>query len=619
MSSIEELITNKNPFAGHTVVTPLQIWGKSFPDVPSINAHASDAVFDAVAKVRCGERQTVGITITAEKGLGKSHIISRIRHHYQANSDALFIYMNKYDNLNKINTLFNQNVATSLKAFGSQGVMQWQELAATLLNEARNWNYTPQQYMAIFPKWLSKYSNKLGDMLTNLVLQVKPDIDNPYIVTAILWTLSSAHGRYAIHWLSGGELSQIQAETMGLANPKGEDREADALNNARQILDITSDYRVPVICFDELDIVAIDDNGFTVAQLVASLVKDLYNTLKRGAFLLAMYADTWSQQVRSLPQAEAVVARLASERADMQPLKLDYLNSDKVIELVSYWLQEFYDENQQTPPDPIYPFDENKLRELGKQKPTVRAVIRWCAENFKLSENGKTKNIVELCYQTQLDDIQRNIDILSEENNDDIADALKLACSTLQQQTIEGVTIDRVEEIQCNSVDQGYIHFKIVGTENEQEVKIGVAVLEQSGGKYQGAALRRLIDYKRYDLTRGCLVRSKKINSGAKRAQERVQKLLQEKGGEWVRLQSQDIIPLLAILFVYDNRESYELSEEQIFDFIKQKRLAIDNALIREILSDPSGQEPDNLTDDDLPMRIPQTVADVDNNIELNV
>ncbi|MEQ9620614.1 hypothetical protein [Coleofasciculus chthonoplastes] len=618
MSSLEELIRNKNPFAGHTVVTPLQIWGKSFPDVPSINAHTSDAVFDAVAKVRRGERQTVGITITAEKGLGKSHIISRIRHHYQAHSDALFIYMNKYDNLNKINTLFNQNVATSLKAFGSQGVMQWQELAAALINEARNWNYTPQQYLAIFPQWLSKYSNKLGDMLTNLVLQVKPDIDNPYIVTAILWTLSAAHARYAIHWLSGGELSQIQAETMGLPNPKGEDREADALNNARQILDITSDYRVPVICFDELDIVAIDDNGFTVAQLVASLVKDLYNTLKRGAFLLAMYADTWSQQVRSLPQAEAVMARLASERADMQPLKLDYLNSDKVIELVSYWLQEFYGENQQTPPDPIYPFDENKLRELGKQKPTVRAVIRWCAENFKLSENGETKNIVELCYQTKLDYIQRNIDILSEEKNDEIAKSLKLAFSTLCQQTIEGVTIDRVEEIQCNSVDQGYIHFKIVGTENEQEVKIGVAVLEQSGGRYQGAALKRLIDYKKFDLTRGCLVRSKKINSGARLAQNNVRKLLQEKGGEWVRLQSSDITPLLAILFVvYENRESYELSEEQIFDFIKEKRLAIDNALIREILSDPSGQEPDNLTDDDLPMRVPQTVVDVDNNIEL--
>lgn len=78
-SSIDELIKNKNPFAGHIVVRSSQIWGKSFPDVASINSHASNAVFDAVDKVYKGERETVGITITAEKGVGKSHIISRVR------------------------------------------------------------------------------------------------------------------------------------------------------------------------------------------------------------------------------------------------------------------------------------------------------------------------------------------------------------------------------------------------------------------------------------------------------------------------------------------------------------------------------------------------------------
>lgn len=87
------------------MVRPQQIWGKSFPDVPSINAHASNTVFDAVDKVRKGKRETVGITITAEKGLGKSHIISRIRHRLQTEDSSLFIYMNKYDNLNQIKSL----------------------------------------------------------------------------------------------------------------------------------------------------------------------------------------------------------------------------------------------------------------------------------------------------------------------------------------------------------------------------------------------------------------------------------------------------------------------------------------------------------------------------------
>jgi hypothetical protein len=343
--SIDKLIRNKNPFAGHIVVRPSQIWGKSFPDVPSINCHASDAVFDAVEKVHKGQRETVGITITADKGLGKSHIISRIRHRFQAENCALFIYMSKYDNLNQIHHQFLQTVASSLRAYGSQNVMQWQEIAAALLNEVRQWKYTPQQYISsIYPNWLNKYSTKVIDKLTEIVLQSKPEITNPYLVKAILWTLSSVHANYANYWLSGLELTQEQAEVMGLPNSKSEDREAQALTFVRQILELTSDYRIPVICFDELDIADMADNGFTAAQVVASLAKDLYNSLKRGVLLLAMYPATWNDQIRSLPQAEAVIDRLVSEQSDRQPIVLKHLNSDDVVAVVAQWLKDFYEE-----------------------------------------------------------------------------------------------------------------------------------------------------------------------------------------------------------------------------------------------------------------------------------
>jgi hypothetical protein len=616
---IDDLIRSHNPFAGHTVVRPPQIWAKSFPDVPSINAHASNAVLEAVKQVRQGQRQVVGITITAEKGLGKSQIISRIRHRLQVENGALFIYMSKYDNLNQIKSQFLQTVASSLRAFGSyQGVMQWQEVAAALINEVKKWNYTPQQYIGLFPSWLSKYSNKVVDHLTDCVLQIKPNINNPYIVKAILWTLSSAHAIYATHWLSGFELTQTQAEVMVLPNPKREDKEAEALSTIRQILDITSDYRVPVICFDELDIADADDKGFTAAQVIANLTKDLYNNLERGVLLLAMYPQTWKDQVRTLPQAEAVIDRLVSEQSDRQPIELNHLNSDDVVALVSQWLKEFYVENQQSPLHPLYPFDENKLRELGRSKPTIRSVLKWCAEHFFVTP-PPPKHPVEPYFETELTSIGGDIDVLSEDNNNAIADALFLALLTLRNQTLEGITINEVEEVKCSSTDKGYIHFKIVGEENKKVVKIGVSVLQQSGGKYQGAALKRLIEYGKFDLTRGCLVRSKKINPGAKAARDCVRTLLSEKGGEWVLLQDQDIKPLLAILFVHDNRESYELSEEQIIDFIQQKRLAIDNPLIREILSDPSGQEPENLFDEDMPVSIPQSASGSQDNIELNI
>ena len=79
--------------------------------------------------------------------------------------------------------------------------MQWQELAAALINEGKNWNYTPQQYINHFPVWLNKLSNKVVDHFTDCVLNVKPNISNPYLIKAILWTLSSPHAIYATHWL----------------------------------------------------------------------------------------------------------------------------------------------------------------------------------------------------------------------------------------------------------------------------------------------------------------------------------------------------------------------------------------------------------------------------------
>ncbi|MEM1393267.1 MAG: P-loop NTPase fold protein [Cyanobacteria bacterium P01_H01_bin.150] len=614
-SPIDKLIQNKNPFAGHIVVRSSQVWGKSFPDVASINSHASNAVFDAVEKVSKGERETVGITITAEKGVGKSHIISRIRHRLQTEDNAFFIYVSKYDNLNQIKYEFLQTVASSLRAHGSQNVMQWQEIAAALINEVTGYNHTPQKYIEhIYPKYLNKHSNQFIDKLTEIVLQKKPEITNPYLVRAILWTLSSIHNTYANYWLSGLELTEKQAEVMGLPSSEKEDKEAEGLKTVRQILDIISDYKVPVICFDELDNTEVNEYGFVLAQVIASLVKDLYNSLKRGVFLLAMYSPTWKEQIRVLPQAEAVIDRLVSEQSDRQPLKLNNLNSDDIVAIVSQWLKVFYEENKVTPPHPVYPFDEDKLREFGKSKPTVRSILKWCAENFGNLPKSPTE-VIEEYFKNELANVEASIDELMEDNNA-ISNSLRFAFSSLVGETLEEVKIEAIQDIQSGAADRGFIDFKIIG--NDSTVKIGVDVIQKSAGASIGAALRRLIDYEKFDITRGCLVRSKQISPTAKQAKEHLEKLLLHQGGEWVMLQKQDIKPLLAIWFVF-SCESYELTKEQIFDFIKKEQIAINNPLIREILSEPSGELPSNLTDDDLPISIPQAVDSSADDIDLNL
>ncbi|MBW4571344.1 MAG: hypothetical protein KME31_26025 [Tolypothrix carrinoi HA7290-LM1] len=592
-------IKNHNPFDRPLVVRSQDIWGKGFPDVPSLNAHASDAVFEAIEKVRTKKRQVVGITITAEKGLGKSHLISRIRHHVQADGSALFVYMSECGDLNRIKTEFLKTLAISLKQIGSKGVSQWRELAAALVNEAYDKNFTPQQLVNQFPGALAK-NPKVVDVLRDKVLAIKPDIENPDILTAILWTLSPDPGyeTFAINWLSGRNLPQSKADTMGLANLSTQDKEAESFSTVRQILDLIGGYKPIIVCFDELDVPECSDAGFTKAQVSAGLAKDLYNSIKSGVLLTAMYAETWVHQVKALSYAEAVVDRIGEKI-----LELKYLNSEDVITLVAQWLKEFYDEKGLTPPHSVYPFDAEKLKELGKERPIVRKVLKWCADNFKAPTDSELtitqKHPVESVYDKELAALENTIDDYMEDKAT-LAEALRLGFSTLIGQTVEQVQIEEITEVKTKAADKGYLDFKIVGKENGKPVKIGVAILQESGGRIVQATLSRLIDYKKFDLTRGCLIRSKQVSKNAAKAKQYLSQLLSPQlGGEWVLLKSGDIKPLLSILFVLQAREDYELKEEEIMDFIVQKRIAIDNYLIREILSDPSGQIPEDAIDED--------------------
>ncbi|HEY9850065.1 MAG TPA: hypothetical protein V6D28_11440 [Leptolyngbyaceae cyanobacterium] len=587
-SQIEDLIRSHNIFDGHQVVKKSQVWGESFPDVSSINSHASDAVFEAIGQVRRGQCQVRGITITADKGLGKSHILSRIRHRLQSERDILFIYMSEYEDLNKIKKEFLQTLASSLKQAGSDNITQWQEVAAALVNEAYkvyNKSYTPKQLVNRFPSALAKNPNIL-DSLISILLQSKSDVD-PYLIKAIFWTLSQAHTPFATKWLSGEELAQSQADGMGLPTIA-----VDSSKMLCQILDLIGDYKIPLICFDEVDGAGCDSNGSTRPQVVASLVKDFYNQIKRGIFLTAMYPATWEFQVAYMTDANAVIDRMADFSAG-KPIGLRNLNYDDIVGLISQRLKKLFEDNAINPPNPVYPFEEDELKKLARQGLNAREVLTWCAERIK---KGKGPNPVELAFKEEFENLTDFMD-----DEDKIAQALIFSFNRIIGQTIEGVRVDKIEAPvtpRTNNID-----FKVIGEENGNKVKIGVAVIQASGGVGISSGLKTLTEYQTYDLTRGCFVRSKTIPPTAKVAEQYRQKLVNEQGGEWVMLKEEEIKPLLAIWSVYQSRESRDLNEKEIFNFINEKalekQLGASNFLIQEILSDPSGEVPQDLTNED--------------------
>ncbi|WP_224311783.1 P-loop NTPase fold protein [Trichormus variabilis] len=556
--------------------------------------------------------KVTSIAITAAKGVGKTHLLSRIRHRLELDGGALFIYsgVNNYTDLNLVKYQFQQTLADSLSKTGSQGVTQWQEVAAAIANEGfkainpNGANLSSQELVNRFDKVDASFSanNKnLMNALIKPVLTTKPNAD-PYILRAILWTLSETKSPFAIKWLSGDELANSDADALGLPNPSktNQDKEAEALKNIQQILNLVSYYNPVVICFDEIDVkINCNEDGLTTEIVIANLVKILHDTLEnyelgRGVVIITvMLPETWTNSINSIPGG---TPNRVSKYTGTKPIDLRYIDSNSLIELVTIWLKDFYNARNLTPPDLLYPFEVNQLQEFGKGRPTIREALRWCAENFKVK--GEILPIdplerFELALKRESEaDIGNYLD-----NNSLIADALRFSFETLKGEILEGETstgerlngfiIQAIEELAQKSANNGYINFKIVATENEKNIKIGVAISQPS--KSILSTLNRLTDYQKFDINRGCLLRSKsnKINKASK-AYNLLEDLVSKLGGEWLDLKPEEIKPLIELYYVYQKCSNYQLTEEQVIQF-SQKITRI-HPLLLEILSEPSCQ-----------------------------
>lgn len=600
LDDLNQAIKDSNPFESNFVAKSYHVWDEDLLDLSNLHTQASEAVLDAVQKINSGslKSKTIGFAILAPKGVGKTHVLSRIRQQVKRKGEGFFIYMCEYGNLSLIKNQFLQSLAFSLKKVGGKDVMQWQELATALINRGMGKSAEPQQLIAQFPKAIAKNPN-IVNQLTQKVLPKCPDVDNPYIVKAILWTLSQAHAPFSVNWLAGRELSEAQAKMMDLPDLSKENRDVEAFNTVRQILALISYYTTPVICFDELDGSELADEadpmlaGYSRAQVVGSLAKDIYNNLKRGVLITAMYAQTWREDFQAAGFQSGGFVNAAKDRIAHKEVALSLLKPDDVVMLVAYWLEDFYSKLGLTPPHAVYPFEESQLRDLGDGA-TVRDILQWCAQNF---------SPVVIDPSKKLDKIYQQVEGSLEEFSDDsekIAHALAFGLQHLQGQTVESVTLKGLDrEVHPKWRHKGRINFRILGEENGKEVKIGVCVSQDSHGKTVGAVIKYLTLYGEFGLTRGCLVRNKSIPQHWQGANTNLDQLQNKQGGEWVSFKDEEIKPLLTLhkMFKELNREVF--TEEEFWRFTNEKHPIANNSLIQEILSDPSGQAPKEVIDED--------------------
>lgn len=612
-SAILTALKSNNPFERPPVVKEQNIWGESFPDVAAHNAVASDTVFEALNKVRAADstlEKVTSIVFTAERGIGKSHVIRRIRRRLQANAAGIFIYASadKYGDLDHVNALFQQSMAESLEQMGSAGVTQWQEIAALMVSEALSSSQSKAKAPAA-PALVQKFDGacrnsrqqKQRDLVSELVRAIRrkrPGAD-PYIVRAIIWTLSEERGSLAVKWLAGEQLDVQDAADLRLpTQEKSEsERDASALTSISKVLSLLSEYKSVSVCFDELDTKACNQAGLPTEIVILDLVKRLFDSVGSSAtgkgivLLTVVLPDSW----RNVAMTRTASAEKISSYG--KPIALDYLNGETTRELAATTLQKFYSKKGLSPATSIYPFEEEELAGFGKGKPNAREALNWFAAQI----NDKVKQIdpEPVSYKDRLanayDNAMSQFDLETLEDNDVIASALRFGfekiaeIDKLKDQQIEGVTVKGVEDITPKGKNGGWLHFKVIGEEAGEPVTIGVSALQHTHGLSVGAGFRRLLDTETFGLSRSCLVRSRDRKIRRYWDSFEYYQQLVAKGGEWVDLVTDELRPLLALQYVYDHHEKFDLTTKRLNSFAFTRDLLKNNPLLQEILSRPEG------------------------------
>ncbi|PZO44886.1 MAG: hypothetical protein DCF15_21800 [Phormidesmis priestleyi] len=365
-------LTAINPFEKPPIVREQNIWGESFPDVPSLNAVASDSLFTAMKKVQAAEsisEKVTSMVFTAERGVGKSHVIRRIRHRLQATGEGTFIYASadKYGDLDYVDALFQQSVAESLDQLGSEGVTQWQEIAALMVARAIRASNAKATVLAardLVSKFDQVYHNsraKNKDLVSDLsqaIRRLKPNTDL-YLLRAVIWTLSEERGSLAVKWLAGEPLSTQDAADLRLPVQRQAESEknASALSFVCEILALVSEFKPLVVCFDELDTLAANADGYTTVMVILDLVKRLVGAVCQSehgngiVILTVVQSDSWSHA--------KITKKYSSEKISSygEPIELVYLNAGTICDLAAATLQKFYEKKGLIAPTPIYPFD----------------------------------------------------------------------------------------------------------------------------------------------------------------------------------------------------------------------------------------------------------------------
>ena len=556
---------------------PFQIAGISgAPYYDEINSEVKDKIIQLFRDTN----NLFSIAITGDPGTGKSSMIGHIRNEVEKHDNAVcvIIKVNQLSPLNAIAYYTLQIIIKDLARISDNGLSYLQEIALNIYNQCKDSLASNQKFNV--------------EKIRSIYQQNNPEFNSDTnILRAIIWTYNKIAEEnnidnyimpIALNWLKGEDINEDEANILKLPRQSSKIREdeSSSLERLMRTLSIVAKYKKIIIAFDEWESDIINpstgmDRPSAIADFVKTLhdnlVKENHHDFKISVLLISsLLPATWTRLKRAATKT-AIVARLCSyPELREDAIKLEpFLSDENRLKLVEFWIKSLTKNQTQ---NPYHPFTQEKIKN-SSNNPTPRELWQWCAANWP---PHLTQSTLEEEFRLSRNKI--NFSLLSDD--DKIANLLYFSFSSMKEKTIANVTISEIEPMPKKDKFQ----LKITCIEDNKVIIIGLGICQKIPITVV-AMLRRIIQYNKYGLSRGCLVRSQSLTLRPEsEADKLLSQLITQQKGKRVDLIEDDISELNALKQAVDHFNINQIPltpDDQKF----QTKILADNRLIKEILS----------------------------------
>jgi len=347
--SVREEISN--PFRIKSIVTATEVWGTVQSEIASLHFDAEKTILSAIKNIR--DTGKVGILISADAGVGKSHLIHRIRQKLEDQGLGIFAYIPPITEPSRPDFHVRCHLVDSFTHQNELGISQWEVIAAKLIGTVQATNYSKyfersnniqalKKFILAEHKFMTHF--EMMDFIERFAAEIaRVNRLKKDFVKAILLLLfeNEKESKFAdaksgaLSWLQGADdVDRINAAK--LPQHSQDQQQTVSVSFIADICLLAEAASLPVvICFDQLDnFVPSFDCKYTPSQVAAFCVDRLHLQCRN----LVLITSAVTQRLTEINALDTATRARVSERK----IALKPPNADQMRELVNQRLDWFF-------------------------------------------------------------------------------------------------------------------------------------------------------------------------------------------------------------------------------------------------------------------------------------